>query len=155
MVIKLYYSKWLPLHEIEEAIRKNFGVKAQEAGIKKLPSHAYNEARKQYNAFLLATSLPPFSLWIVHEDIYFEGMNFVFGLTVGRKAVVSTYRLPSMQMVVKEAIHELGHVFGLAHCRNYCVMQFSNSLMEAMKKPNELCSDCRKKLIKWKRGEED
>jgi len=36
-----------------------------------------------------------------------------------------------MQRVIKEAVHELGHAFGLTHCENSkCVMHFSNSLQD-------------------------
>ncbi|MHA1460340.1 MAG: archaemetzincin family Zn-dependent metalloprotease [Promethearchaeota archaeon] len=50
------------------------------------------------------------------------------------------------QRVVKEAIHELGHTFGLEHCENLCVMRFSNSLEDADKKPLDYCDVCLKKL---------
>jgi len=49
-------------------------------------------------------------------------------------------------MIEKEVIHELGHIFGLPHCKNKCVMQFSNSLAEAMEKPSHFCQECIKKL---------
>jgi archaemetzincin len=48
--------------------------------------------------------------------------------------------------ILREAIHELGHTFGLYHCQNYCVMQFSNSLMEADKKSIKFCNNCSKRL---------
>jgi archaemetzincin len=83
----------------------------------------------------------------VDRDLYVEGMNFVFGLSSRFKgSVLSVYRLPSQEMVEKEAIHEMGHVLGLGHCGNFCVMQFSNSLEEAMEKPGYFCERCRKAL---------
>jgi archaemetzincin len=37
------------------------------------------------------------------------------------------------QRLVKEAVHELGHAFGLNHCENIeCVMHFSNSLQNIL-----------------------
>jgi archaemetzincin len=75
------------------------------------------------------------------------GMNFVFGLAhPGNAAVLSTHRLDSLDLVNKEAIHEMGHVLGLQHCTNDCVMQFSNSLDEAKAKPATLCERCRSLL---------
>jgi pyruvate-formate lyase-activating enzyme len=46
--------------------------------------------------------------------------------------------------VLKEAIHELAHVFGLHHCDDWhCVMSFSNSLADADLKGHNFCSRCR------------
>lgn len=71
-------------------------------------------------------------------------MNFVFGVAhPGKAAVLSTQRLDSLDLIKKEAIHETGHVLGLQHCNNECVMQFSNSLYEAKAKPATLCERCR------------
>ncbi len=70
-------------------------------------------------------------------------MNFVFGVAhPGKAAVLSTHRLDSLDLINKEAIHETGHVLGLQHCNNECVMQFSNSLYEAKAKPATLCERC-------------
>jgi len=115
-------------------------------GSMKPPSWAFNEKRRQYYAPALLNLLEEASLWIVDVDIYTNGMNFIFGLAGDGKAVVSSYRLGNIEMIEKEAIHETGHVFGLPHCKNRCVMQFSNSLMEAMEKPSQLCQECIKKL---------
>ena len=61
--------------------------------------------------------------------------------------VVSTNRLKqSVDFVRKECTHELGHVFGLSHCKLPCVMTFSNSVHEANQKQSTLCESCRNKV---------
>lgn len=100
-------------------------------------------------------------LGIVDVDIYSPGFDFVFGeaeIATG-VATVSTFRLrpenygspPDRavfeERVIKEAVHELGHLFNLGHCRNpACVMSFSTSLGAVDRKGKEFCSRCRKKL---------
>ena len=90
-------------------------------------------------------------LLVVAADAYAPGLNFVFGeaLLGGRVAVVYTLRLrpeyygdpPDERLfherLLKEALHELGHAWGLKHCSNpRCVMSFSNSILEVdMKEP--------------------
>jgi len=82
-------------------------------------------------------------------------MNFVFGLASsdGGCAIVSTNRLKSIDpgmfrgRLLKEVVHELGHVFGLSHCPDRrCVMHFSNSLQDTDLKSSEMCSNCLAKL---------
>jgi archaemetzincin len=49
--------------------------------------------------------------------------------------------------LVKEAVHELGHTFGLVHCPNACcVMYFSNSLGDTDRKGPGFCSACKARL---------
>jgi archaemetzincin len=51
------------------------------------------------------------------------------------------------QRVIKEAVHELGHAFGLTHCENNkCVMHFSNSLQDTDFKDHKLRERCNKIL---------
>lgn len=99
------------------------------------------------------------TLGVADVDLYVPDLNFVFGLTDrdGRVSVISLCRLREefyglerdeglfMDRVAKEAIHELGHSLGLAHCQNpLCVMSFSNSLGEADKKGRDFCPECQR-----------
>ena len=50
--------------------------------------------------------------------------------------------------VLKEAVHELGHTFGLKHCKNNCVMNYSRNIEEVDKRPKEFCKLCENELKK-------
>lgn len=133
------------------AIKNEFNLQSIYSGELNLVELAYNKQRKQYDAailldFLIMKKKEKIALWFVSEDIYATGTNFIFGLAIYYKgAVLSTYRLTS-DLITKEAIHEIGHVLGLEHCKNYCVMKFSNSIYEVKLKPSNLCENCSKKL---------
>lgn len=112
------------------------------------PASVREPGRGQLDADRLLAGLPGeevgWTLWVVGEDLFAEDLAFVFGKArAGVGAVLSTHRLTSRSLVVKEAIHEVGHVVGLGHCDRSCVMAFSNSLIEAQAKPAELCQACR------------
>ena len=117
-----------------------------------LLGQAYNLQRDQYNAeillrYLLNNKKREIALWIIPMDLFTQGMNFIFGLAYRlHGAVLSIFRLSNNELIEKEAIHEVGHVLGLNHCTNSCVMQYSNSLWEAKIKPVYLCEKCRQKL---------
>ncbi|MHA1515666.1 MAG: hypothetical protein ACTSPF_09040, partial [Candidatus Heimdallarchaeaceae archaeon] len=53
----------------------------------------------------------------------------------------------SANMKIKESVHECGHILGLGHCKEVCVMQYSKNLEEAILKPPYLCWKC-KMLLK-------
>lgn len=127
-----------------------------------VPEHTYNPLRNQYNStkmllFLKSTIKEDSAhvLGITDVDLYAPGLNFVFGEaeSPGKFAIISLYRLKHpdkkifRERMVKEAIHELGHTFGLAHCNNpSCVMYFSNSIIDTDKKSYMFCDTCLKKL---------
>jgi archaemetzincin len=51
------------------------------------------------------------------------------------------------ERTVKEAVRELGHTFGLSHCRDRrCVMAFSNSLADTDYRGQAFCARCRNRV---------
>lgn len=134
---------------------------------------AFNWARMQFNAVALNSFLyevyrsflkPRRSLvlGLVAGDGYVEGLNFVFGLAIPElsTATVYTARLESEDRaayrlrLLKEAMHETGHLLGLNHCSNRrCVMSFSNSVREVDEKEPWFCPACTAKLASIARQE--
>ncbi|MCX7974015.1 MAG: archaemetzincin family Zn-dependent metalloprotease [Candidatus Aminicenantes bacterium] len=135
-----------------------------------LPGEAFNFQRKQYlSSYILRTAKSYLNLkedekalLIADVDLYAEGLNFVFGEAEinGSIAIISLVRLRESfygrpekkeifeSRVKKEAVHELGHVFGLKHCSSsQCVMYFSNSLADTDRKSWEFCLRCRGLLM--------
>jgi archaemetzincin len=131
------------------------------------PQHAFNKRRNQYRAAdLLGVIMAQKEyneydriLGVIDRDLYEPQLNFVFGIASGRVAVISMtrlreefYGLPEnrtlfYKRVVTEAVHELGHTYGLAHCRNSeCVMFFSNTLADTDRKGPNFCPKCKGEL---------
>jgi len=95
-------------------------------------------------------------LGLTDVDLFIPILTFVFGEAQlgGRAAVVSTARLAPgngsrggrllAERLRKEALHELGHAYGLVHCGNPgCVMGRSPGVAEIDSKGPSFCSDCR------------
>ncbi len=133
-----------------------------------LAQAAYDDRRQQHLAGAVIVELAPpeggLALGVVGVDLYAPGLNFVFGQAdhVSNRAVVSTARLdprfygqpPDKQLLqvrlLTEAVHEVGHLLGLGHCRDpRCVMYFSNSLADTDLKGPALCPSCRERLRRY------
>ena len=132
------------------------------------PSGAYNHARHQYNSIdilLLLSALQTAPgvkvLGLTPFDLFIPILTFVFGQAQlnNRNAVMSFYRLRQtyyglpededvfLNRCEKEALHELGHTFGLVHCRNFeCVMYLSNAIEQVDLKMTAFCDACRVQL---------
>jgi archaemetzincin len=129
------------------------------------PAFAYDQFRNQYNSSsLIAALLDHYPapggkiLGITNVDLFVPVLTFVFGEAQldGPMSVVSTFRLDEVQYglpsnpsilderLLKEAVHELGHTFGLFHCREFdCVMHSSTGVEEIDIKNHQFCINCR------------
>jgi archaemetzincin len=123
-----------------------------------IPDDAWNSYRKQFLVDDFMRMLRDVKgdkvLGIVDRDLYTPELNFIFGQARihGNYCIIALDRLRSaatrkmfLQRVVKEAIHELGHTWGLKHCKNkMCVMHFSNTLADTDLKTSGYCRKCGK-----------
>lgn len=128
------------------------------------PEAAFTPATGQWNSTLLLKELLRVKptdavrvLGITEHDLFIPMLSFVFGHAQlnGPAAVISLarlrqefYRLPVNPALfhhraMKEAVHELGHTFGLIHCADTrCSMSLSNGIRQVDQKEAELCTDC-------------
>jgi archaemetzincin len=120
--------------------------------------------RNQYNSTWILSQLlrqiPDESskiLGVTSLDLYIPVLTFVFGEAQleGKAAVISSYRLRDelyglpknpeklKERLEKEAVHELGHTFGLIHCREPgCVMYSVTYAEEIDFKFKNFCHAC-------------
>ena len=124
-------------------------------------SSYYDTARVQYNAAKIIDSQETRKdkkyLIIVIHDLFIPIFTFVFGLAKlnGNAAVISTHRLNNRyyglpededlltERIIKESVHEIGHLLGLRHCVQYnCVMVNSTSAEEIDIKNKTFCPFC-------------
>ena len=123
-----------------------------------------NFLRNQYNSnWILYQILQRFPettckvLALTTVDLYVHILTYVFGEAQvdGKAAVVSIHRLKNelyglpknqqklKERLEKEAIHELGHTFGLLHCYEpECVMYSSTYAEEIDMKSKDFCENC-------------
>jgi archaemetzincin len=149
---------------LEQRLRQVLEWDIRRAAPLPMPMTAFNAARKQYEALhvmrAVAEVIPADAtrvLGIMEEDLSIPMLTFVFGQAQlnGRVALMSLarlrqefYRLPANKelmftRVIKEALHELGHTFGLVHCPALtCVMTLANDIMHVDGKKSEFCGGC-------------
>jgi archaemetzincin len=159
------------LEGLTDDLHRTFGRKVSIGKGMPQPDDAYNKKRNQYLSTTILKTLMAEKdyrayekvLGVVDQDLYVPDLNFVFGEAGRKVAVISLtrlrqefYHLPQdqnlfYQRVLTEAVHELGHTYGLGHCPNpRCVMFFSNSLTDTDRKGAAFCLECRRKLDEGK-----
>jgi archaemetzincin len=125
---------------------------------------AYSIERNQfYSTAIIAQASEQVSgikgniILLLQSDLYVPVLTYVFGEAQlnGNLSVVSLCRLHEefytgvsnenllLQRVLKEILHELGHNYGLFHCRNWeCVMHSSSGIEEVDIKGDFFCNKC-------------
>ena len=163
----------LPLDEISGAILEHMGNGLQRTFMYPchilpcvdISSHAsalLHEGKYNSTAILLyiLKNVPAGSLKILavtHRDLYSPIFSHLYGEAQlkGAAALMSLYRLQPefyhspadrelfLSRCRKQAIHEIGHTFGLVHCKDRnCVMYPSSNIDDTDVKSNCLCPLC-------------
>lgn len=131
-------------------------------------SEYYDPVRRQYNGNSLLRRIESeyntdneYVIGLFNVDLFIPILTYIFGQAYlnGRTGIVSMYRLTNERYglevdeslmaarLVKEVIHELGHMFGLVHCIDpVCVMRAGNYVEDIDQKGAEFCSSCRGKI---------
>jgi archaemetzincin len=152
------------LERLEEGLPKVFGFSTRRLPGLPDPPHVYDPARGQWSSTELLKELlsrvPKDAarlLGVTGRDLFVPVLSFVYGQAQlrGKVAVVSLARLrpefhgfpadPGVVAVraLKEAVHEVGHTFGLPHCLDLgCPMSLSIGLPELDTKTAEPCPSC-------------
>jgi archaemetzincin len=128
------------------------------------PWYAYDTARGQYSSTLIlrdalerrpakATKL----LVLTERDLFIPMLSFVYGQAQlnGAVALMSLARLrqefyglpPNRALflwrVRKEALHEIGHAYGLTHCNEaICTLRLSTNIQQLDVKGGDFCASC-------------
>jgi len=125
---------------------------------------ARDPGRNQYNSTLILDKLAELAphhsikvLAIISVDLFIPILTHVYGEAQlgGKACIVSTHRLmeglspmtiPETydQRIIKEAVHELGHTFGLRHCTDHtCIMHYCRTVKDVDRKSDQLCRYCK------------
>lgn len=144
-MIALINTTALGLEFLKPEIERAFGQKCI------LQKREFRVAGRQVPAFAVTEKFKGDGkvLVVVDFDIGAPGLNFVFGQADLRNkvAVLSIVRLGENRgRILKEAKHELGHLFFLSHCKPPCVMAFSNSVFDVDEKSHQFCGLCAAKI---------
>jgi archaemetzincin len=148
--------------------RRVFGVEAVVMPTIPVPTRAYRDSRKQYDAdAVLDVLFDRLSLdvcrvvGVTEVDLFAESRNFVFGYAHmrDRVAVFSTCRLKDSfwgrretpaayrQRIDKALVHELGHTFHAPHCTEAeCVMRQVEHLWQLDELAHDLCASCAERI---------
>ena len=153
------------MDHVRQHLTRAFGVPALRWDGLDRPRHAFDPRRKQHASGVVLRWLLEAGprggkvLGVTDRDLFIPILTYVFGEAQlgGAAAVVSTARLLEdvelvgprllVERLAKEAVHEVGHAYGLLHCATPgCVMGRSPAVREVDEKSSDLCAECRRHL---------
>lgn len=163
-IVPLDFDNEKLLNKLSLSLEQAFGIPTSILGLDILLKKGWSLERDQLNSTWVLTQLlakaPDDSsklLGVTVYDLYTPILTYLFGEAElgGRVAVFSIYRfqdelygMPASnenltKRFLKEAVHELGHTFGLVHCRHYdCVMHATSYIEEFDFKTDCFCESC-------------
>jgi archaemetzincin len=143
-------------------------VTVKTTGSVPIPDHSFEVDRNQFHSTKILKEIvrgaPPDSLkvlGVIEKDLCIPILTFVYGEAQlnGIGALVSLARLRQefygagpdedifRDRLHKEALHELGHTFGLIHCSLIdCLMYLSNTILDVDRKGRTFCRHCQRAL---------
>lgn len=141
-----------------------FGLKTERYTTLPYPYLAFDQRRMQYSSTAILKHLGPICpadgtrlLAITGVDLFIPMLTFVYGQAQlnGKACVVSFSRLTqqfyglpedrelTITRIRKEVAHEMGHTFGLVHCRERsCLMSLSTEIAQVDFKSEDFCGTC-------------
>ena len=139
VVVPLGEVDYLLINRLASRLVSHFSIGVDILQGARLPQESLSEQRGQYYSTVILSKLEILKsspgekmLGVADEDLYIPTQNFVFGEAdpVGNVAVISLFRLKRenyelldeekvlFSRSLKESIHQLGHLWGFADCRN-------------------------------------
>ncbi len=163
-LVPIAFHDTLSIESLREDLIDALRMDVQISSIQIDEEEAIDRSRQQYHSGLILASLLKASpsddsklLGVTTCDLFLPIFTFVFGQAQldNRAAVFSTFRLSNefyvmpassgmfRERVLKEALHEIGHPFGLKHCFDIpCVMNSSTYVEDIDMKPVQYCDSC-------------
>jgi len=158
-----FYSAVL-LQNLVNELSKRFTSKIHIVDLKINLDDFFSVDRKQYfstqiiaEAIKLTDKFNGKIILLTDVDIFVPVLTFIFGEAQlnGKHSILSVCRLHEefysgitnekllLERTIKEALHELGHCYGLRHCVDWdCVMHSSPGIEEVDIKGNTFCRNC-------------
>jgi len=166
----------IPVGEVDREVLTNlaneleaeFNLKTELGSEMHIPKDSFNPRRNQYYASRILKLLKaehPFHegpiIGVCDVDLFIPDHDFVFGESdpISQISIISLTRFKEgfidkkqdktrfIKRVLRVAVHELGHIYGLGHCMEEdCVMHFSNDKAAKNRIGHHLCERCKAKI---------